>query len=152
MPATFARTTDRPRLFDPSPRARRPARPAPDRAPATREPLPPAPDPLPLGPEPAPASREPLAPSPDPLTPAGRESLPPTVDPPAPGPDRAPAEPASTARGGGSLDDLLRGIWQDLTAHRTITCPVCHGQMAPRYGASAQPVGGRCRRCGSSLG
>jgi hypothetical protein len=70
--------------------------------------------------------------------------------------DKPPApsrEPASRApRGGQTLDDVLSSAWDGLAAHRSVTCPVCHGSMAPRYGSGAQPVGGRCRRCGSTLG
>lgn len=63
-----------------------------------------------------------------------------------------PAEPAATAPGGGdTLDDLLVGAWEDLTAHRTASCPVCHADMAPRYGAGPEAVGGRCGGCGTTL-
>jgi hypothetical protein len=51
-----------------------------------------------------------------------------------------------------TLDDLLSSVWTGLAAHHQVTCPVCRGSMAPRYGSGAQPVGGRCRRCGSTLG
>jgi hypothetical protein len=59
---------------------------------------------------------------------------------------------AEALRRGPTLDDLLVGVWEDLASHHTVTCPVCSGRMAPRYGSGARPVGGRCRRCGSSLG
>jgi hypothetical protein len=142
MPATFAPITDRtdrPRLFDdrPASRARRPARrqpPTPPRDPAepTRDSLfGPAPELTPPGPDTT--ARGPLD----------------TDTAPAPHRDHAPERPS---HGGGSLDDLIRGVWDELSSHRTVTCPVCHGQMAPRYGSAEEPVGGRCRRCGSSLG
>jgi hypothetical protein len=51
-----------------------------------------------------------------------------------------------------TLDDLLVGVWEGLSSHHTVTCPVCSGKMAPRYGSGARPVGGRCQRCGSTLG
>ena len=51
-----------------------------------------------------------------------------------------------------TLDDVLVGVWEGLSSHHTVTCPVCSGKMTPRYGSGARPVGGRCRRCGSSLG
>jgi DnaJ-class molecular chaperone len=51
-----------------------------------------------------------------------------------------------------TLDDLITGVWEGLSSHHTVTCPVCSGKMAPRYGSGARPVGGRCHRCGSSLG
>jgi DnaJ-class molecular chaperone len=51
-----------------------------------------------------------------------------------------------------TLDDVLSGVWEGLSSHHTVTCPVCSGKMAPRYGSGARPVGGRCQRCGSTLG
>jgi hypothetical protein len=51
-----------------------------------------------------------------------------------------------------TLDDVLVGVWEGLSSHHTVTCPVCGGKMAPRYGSGARPVGGRCQRCGSTLG
>jgi hypothetical protein len=51
-----------------------------------------------------------------------------------------------------TLDDLITGVWEGLSSHHTVTCPVCSGKMAPRYGSGARPVGGRCRRCASTLG
>jgi hypothetical protein len=64
-----------------------------------------------------------------------------------PAPRNAPA-----SRGGLTLDEVLTGAWDGLAAHHSVTCPVCSGSMAPRYGSGAQPVGGRCTRCGSTLG
>ena len=57
-----------------------------------------------------------------------------------------------TSDDGPTLDDVLVGVWEGLSSHHTVTCPVCSGKMAPRYGSGARPVGGRCRRCGSTLG
>jgi DnaJ-class molecular chaperone len=51
-----------------------------------------------------------------------------------------------------TLDDIVVGVWEGLSSHHTVTCPVCSGKMAPRYGSGARPVGGRCQRCGSTLG
>ena len=51
-----------------------------------------------------------------------------------------------------TLDQLIVGVWEGLSSHHTVTCPVCSGKMAPRYGSGARPVGGRCKRCGSTLG
>ncbi len=51
-----------------------------------------------------------------------------------------------------TLDDLVTGVWEGLSTHHTVTCPVCSGKMTPRYGSGARPVGGRCGRCGSTLG
>jgi hypothetical protein len=68
--------------------------------------------------------------------------------------EHGPAE-AGGVRGGETprrLDDVLSAAWDDLAAHHSVTCPVCSGSMAPRYGSGAKPVGGRCTRCGSTLG
>jgi hypothetical protein len=128
MTATFAPTTDRPRLFDDRPpRARRPAAPGRDRTQPDGDPF--TPSSGQGSPSSAPAERQP------PHAPRGDQ--PTGVDAP---------------RHGHTLDHLISSVWDDLAAHRTVTCPVCHGQMAPRYGSGAHPVGGRCRRCGSSLG
>ena len=88
------------------------------------------------------ARDKPPAPSREPSARAPRDN--------APAPSREPA--ARAPRGGQTLDDVLSSAWDGLAAHRSVTCPVCHGSMAPRYGSGAQPVGGRCRRCGSTLG
>jgi len=54
--------------------------------------------------------------------------------------------------GGATLDDLLSGAWDGLTAATTSrACPVCHGELDPRWSAGAGVVGGRCRDCGSEL-
>jgi hypothetical protein len=52
--------------------------------------------------------------------------------------------------GGPTLDDVLSGAWEGLAA-ASATCPVCHGELAPRWSAGAGVVGGRCRDCGASL-
>jgi hypothetical protein len=83
--------------------------------------------------EDAPAPRR----EPEPPRPASEPVAPPTADAP---------------RGPVTLDDILTSAWDGLAAHHSVTCPVCSGSMAPRYGSGAQPVGGRCRRCGSTLG
>ena len=54
-------------------------------------------------------------------------------------------------REGRTLEDLLSGAWEDLSAHRTATCPICDGAMEPRYGSGPSAVGGRCRDCRSDL-
>jgi hypothetical protein len=71
-----------------------------------------------------------------------------------PGPAVGPRSdvPPRMQHGGSLLDDVICGAWEDLAAHHTVGCPVCTGPMAPRYGSGARPVGGRCRRCGSTLG
>jgi hypothetical protein len=52
---------------------------------------------------------------------------------------------------GASLDDLLVGVWEDLTTHRTAACPACGDDMSPRYSAGSAPVGGRCTSCGTTI-
>jgi hypothetical protein len=64
-------------------------------------------------------------------------------------------DPRRIQRAGSSgftLDELILGVWDGLAEHRSVACPVCGGQMAPRYGSGAVPVGGRCARCASTLG
>jgi hypothetical protein len=61
-------------------------------------------------------------------------------------------DPHRMQHGGPLLDDLISGAWENLFAHHSVACPVCGGSMAPRYGSGARPVGGRCHRCGSTLG
>jgi hypothetical protein len=57
------------------------------------------------------------------------------------------------ADGGGlTLDDLLVGVWEGLSAHRTVACPACGEAMTPRYGAGPMPVGGRCGGCATTIG
>ncbi len=63
---------------------------------------------------------------------------------------RAPV--ASPRRPGPTLDDLMVGVRDGLVAHRSVACPVCAGEMVPRYGAGPAPVGGRCRDCDATLG
>ena len=50
-----------------------------------------------------------------------------------------------------TLDDVIVGAWEGLTAHSVVECPVCGGELAPEYGAHAIPVRGRCRDCGTQL-
>jgi hypothetical protein len=55
-------------------------------------------------------------------------------------------------RGSPTLDDLLSGAWEGLAAATSATaCPVCGGELEPRWSAGAGIVGGRCRDCGSEL-
>jgi hypothetical protein len=58
----------------------------------------------------------------------------------------------SEESGGATLDDLVSGAWEGLTAAASPTaCPVCHGELEPRWSAGAGVVGGRCRDCGTEL-
>jgi hypothetical protein len=60
-------------------------------------------------------------------------------------------QPMVQQDGGPTLDDLLVGVWEGLTAHRTVACPACGEAMTPRYSAGPAPVGGRCRSCGTTI-
>jgi hypothetical protein len=62
------------------------------------------------------------------------------------------APPAAEGRGRRTLDEVIVGVWEDLTAYHPVACPVCGGAMQPRYGSGAAPVGGRCISCHSTLG
>jgi hypothetical protein len=68
------------------------------------------------------------------------------------GEPRHDAPPAAEGRGRRTLDEVIVGVWEDLTAHHAAACPVCGGSMAPRYGSGPAPVGGRCGSCHSTLG
>jgi hypothetical protein len=63
---------------------------------------------------------------------------------------RAPS-PLDGLGGEPTLDQLIAGVWEGLTAHATVACPVCDGDMKPQYSARARPIGGRCGRCGATL-
>ena len=58
---------------------------------------------------------------------------------------------ASETGGGLTLDDLVVGVWEGLSAHRAVACPACGEEMTPRYGAGPAPVGGRGRSCGTTI-
>ena len=50
-----------------------------------------------------------------------------------------------------TLDDVLSGAWEGLSTAATAACPLCSGEMLPRWSAGAGVVGGRCRDCGTEL-
>jgi hypothetical protein len=56
-------------------------------------------------------------------------------------------------RGEATLDDVLSEAWEGLSAaaSSSVACPVCDGELVPRWSAGAGVVGGRCRDCGSEL-
>jgi len=61
-------------------------------------------------------------------------------------------EPASEQGGGLTLDDLVVGVWEGLSARRTVACPACGEEaMAPRFGSGPAPVGGRCASCRTTI-
>ena len=73
--------------------------------------------------------------------------------------------------GGPTLDELIAGVWEGLTAQRPARCPICAAEMQPLYWAHAlqrddsgtprmseagrragrMPEGGRCTHCGTTL-
>ena len=57
--------------------------------------------------------------------------------------DRVEGEP--------TLDDLLAGVWEGLSARRAVRCPVCVGEMEPVGAGDEGVAGGRCRECGTTL-
>ena len=75
--------------------------------------------------------------------------------PPRPGGGRQQPSAAqrlqASPREGRTLEDLLAGAWEDLSAHRAVACPVCDGAMAPRYGSGPSAVGGRCASCRTEM-
>ena len=64
---------------------------------------------------------------------------------------RRPRSLFDGAGGGPTLDHVVSGAWEELTAHAVVECPVCDGELHPEYGQHALPIGGRCRRCGTTL-
>ena len=68
------------------------------------------------------------------------------------GGDPAPRAPrVAEGRGRRTLDEMIVGVWEDLSAHHAAACPMCGEAMMPRYGAGPAPVGGRCASCGTSV-
>ena len=64
----------------------------------------------------------------------------------------APRHRAAVDERNRTLDDVLSGAWEGLSAAAApVACPVCAGELAPRWSAGAGVVGGRCRDCGSEL-
>ena len=57
----------------------------------------------------------------------------------------------ASPREGPTLEDVLSGAWEELSAHRAAACPICDGVIEPRYGSGPSPVGGRCRSCRTEL-
>ncbi len=52
--------------------------------------------------------------------------------------------------GSPTLDDLIVGTWDELTATGVAACPLCPGELEAQRGARA--AFGRCRDCGCILG
>lgn len=63
----------------------------------------------------------------------------------------APGALLTGSRGGPTLDELITGVWEGLSAQRPVSCPACGGAMGPRYFAGGSHVAGECGDCGSTL-
>jgi len=50
-----------------------------------------------------------------------------------------------------TLDEVLAGAWEGLTAHSVVACPVCGDDMQPEYGAHSLPISGKCIGCGTTI-
>jgi hypothetical protein len=50
-----------------------------------------------------------------------------------------------------TLATVVGALWEELQAGRPVACPLCHGEMSPRFGQHALPIAGTCAACGSSL-
>jgi hypothetical protein len=53
--------------------------------------------------------------------------------------------------GESTLDELIVALWEGLSAHRAVACPVCGDEMIPEYGAHARAIGGKCCGCGTRV-
>jgi hypothetical protein len=49
------------------------------------------------------------------------------------------------------LDNLIVGLWEELTSGRAVRCPICDGDMRPGSNANARLDGGQCDQCGTKL-
>ena len=49
-----------------------------------------------------------------------------------------------------TLDDLLAGAWEGLSACRAVRCPVCAGEMEPAT-SDEKVESGHCKQCGATL-
>ena len=57
----------------------------------------------------------------------------------------------SPTRGGLTLDALITGVWEDLSACLTVRCPACGGTMSPVVELGPRRFAAACDGCGSSL-
>jgi hypothetical protein len=76
-------------------------------------------------------------------------------EPPPPGgfqrPVARPAEPPAPPARRETLEDRIGATWHALTTSHAAACPLCGGDLVPRFGAGPQPVAGACRSCGTEL-
>jgi hypothetical protein len=53
-----------------------------------------------------------------------------------------------------TLDEMIVGAWEGLTAQAAVQCPLCEGTLRPLYGdgnGGSPVVAGRCDRCATTL-
>ena len=55
------------------------------------------------------------------------------------------------ARGGLTLDELITGVWEGLSAGQTVRCPACGGAMAPAREPGLRRAAGACADCATGL-
>ncbi len=69
--------------------------------------------------------------------------------------DRGAAQVRGGVGGEPTLDELIVGAWEGLTAQAVATCPICEtGTLSPIYadaGGASPRVAGRCMSCGTTL-
>jgi hypothetical protein len=53
--------------------------------------------------------------------------------------------------GGLTLDDLITGLWEGLSLHRTVNCPACGGAMKLSSAAAPCSPEAACIDCGASI-
>jgi hypothetical protein len=150
---TTALRARQPSLLDPEPPPpggfRRPSRPTdvPQGAAPTAPPIGAAP----TAPTAPPTGAAPTAPTAPPM---GAAPTAPTA-PPTGAAAAAPAgllDPAAASQPRRqTLEDRIGGTWDALVTSHTAACPLCGGELTPRYSAGARPVGGRCRSCATEL-
>jgi hypothetical protein len=63
----------------------------------------------------------------------------------------APVAGHQPARPSRTLEAVIISAWADLEAGLPAHCPLCDGELRPRYGAHSRPLGGRCARCQTTL-
>ena len=61
------------------------------------------------------------------------------------------ADPAPRTQRRETLEDRIVGTWGQLAISHAASCPLCGGEMSPRYSSGARPVGARCRACATEL-
>jgi hypothetical protein len=74
----------------------------------------------------------------------------PAVAAPAPASD-APLAAAPAGSSARTLDDIIARAWTTLGVTQAADCPLCGGDLAPRFGSGPHPVGAACRSCGTEL-